>query len=51
MTDMRPDPSTDPALAAKNRRLGFAILGVVLLVMFFTYLQRGTLFHVLFKVG
>jgi hypothetical protein len=51
MTDLRPDPSTDPVLAAKNRRLGLAILGVVMMVMFFTYLQRGALFHVLFKVG
>ncbi len=51
MTDLPSNPSTDPVLAAKNRRLGLAILGVVFFVMFLTYTQRGNLFHALFKVG
>ena len=50
MTDFRPEP-IDKDLARRNRRLGLAVLGVVLGVMFLSYLQRGSLFHVLFKVG
>lgn len=54
MTDRHPhdapDPH-DPVVARRNRRLGFAILGVVLMVMYLSYLKRDTLFHVLFKVG
>ncbi|MEB3196104.1 MAG: hypothetical protein VKP62_02770 [Candidatus Sericytochromatia bacterium] len=45
-----PDPY-DPEVARRNRRLGLAIFGVVLFVMYLTYLQRAALFHTLFKVG
>lgn len=51
MTDLRPDPKADADLARKNMRLGLAVLGIVFFVMFCTFLQRGNLFHVLFKVG
>lgn len=45
-----PDPH-DPVVARRNKRLGFVILGIVLFVMYLSYLKRDTLFHVLFKVG
>jgi hypothetical protein len=50
MTDHRPDPY-DPEIARRNRRLGLAILGVVLFVMYMSYVKRDALFHVLFQVG
>jgi hypothetical protein len=45
-----PDPY-DPVVARRNRRLGAVILGIVLFVVYLSYVQRGALFHVLFKVG
>ena len=45
-----PDPY-DPVVARRNKRLGLAIFGFVLFVMFLSYLKRESLFHVLFKVG
>jgi hypothetical protein len=45
-----PDPY-DPIVARRNRRLGLAILCIVLFVMYLSYVQRGALFHVLFKVA
>lgn len=45
-----PDPY-DPATARRNRRLGLAVFGFVLFVMFMSYVKRDALFHVLFKVG
>ena len=50
MADQAPDPY-DPVVARRNRRLAMVVLAVVALVVYLTYLQRGVLFHVLFKVG
>ncbi|MEB3330094.1 MAG: hypothetical protein VKQ33_12765 [Candidatus Sericytochromatia bacterium] len=45
-----PDPR-DPAVAARNLRTALVVLGIVAAVLVLTYVQRGTLFHHMFKVG
>ena len=45
-----PDPR-DPVVAARNRRTALVVLAIVLAVAGLTYVQRGVLFHLMFKVG
>ena len=45
-----PDPY-DPAIARRNLKTALVVLGVICAVLVLTYTQRGTLFHLMFKVG